>query len=296
MLEAKEDHARLKAEAAAKHHDGDAAPGDEGLESLSRLLEDMSTPLGIRSAQTTAKLPPPPTTGGPDETAAAAAASVDGPTYAVTYAPTYEQSHALAKAADFDRRLLALEAALGVGSSAAPEADHGGLPRAMLPTLDSLEKQISTLSQASTANLDAISRRVRTLASEQEKLNESREKARALRDELDKHAADEPANEAKVKALYAILPAIEGLAPMLPALLDRLRSLRAMHAAAAAAGQALERVEAQQADMAAEMKLWRDGLHQVEGAMRDGDATVKGNVAVMEGWVRDLEERMARLA
>ncbi|EQL00716.1 Dynamitin subunit 2 [Ophiocordyceps sinensis CO18] len=83
---------------------------------------------------------------------------------------------------------------------------------------------------------------------------------------------------------------------MLPPLLDRLRSLRAIHADAATASQTLERIEAQQADMTGELKQWRDGLEKMEGAMRNGDAAVKDNVKVMEGWVKDLEERMAKLA
>ena len=223
-------------------------------------------------------------------------------TYTVTYAPTYEQSHALAKAADFDRRLLMLEKGLGISSSTLPEAGSDGLARAILPTLDSLEKQISTLAQASTANLDAISRRVRTLAAEQDKLNDSREKAKTLREELGKHApaaapaaGEESEQEAKINALYGILPTIESLTPILPPLLDRLRSLRAIHADAATAAETLSRIEREQVDMAAELKQWRQGLEKMESAIKNGDETVKGNMKVMHGWVKDLEERMAKL-
>ncbi|KAL3961783.1 hypothetical protein ACCO45_003306 [Purpureocillium lilacinum] len=291
VAEAKEDYAKRKVDAAAKT--GEAETSDERLDSLSQLLDGMSAPLGGSPGPGTMKAFKPKA---PSDDVVA----TDGPTYTVTYAPSYEQSHALAKAADFDRRLLMLEKALGISSTSAPEAGQDGLPRAILPTLDSMEKQISTLSQASTANLDAISRRVRTLASEQDKLNESREKAKALREELGKHGpaspSDESEQEAKINALYGILPTIENLTPILPPLLDRLRSLRAIHADAAAASQTLERIESQQAEMTGELKQWKEGLDKMEGAMKDGDATVKGNVKVMEGWVKDLEERMAKLA
>jgi nuclear migration protein JNM1 len=206
----------------------------------------------------------------------------------------------LAKAADFDRRLVMLERGLGVGSSSAPEAGENGLPRAVLPTLDTLEKHISTLAQASTSNLDAISRRVRNLASEQDKLNDSKERARALREELGKQGSSPPPEEseqeAKINALYGILPTIESLTPMLPSLLDRLRSLRAIHADAATASQTLDRIEKQQVDMTGEMKQWRDGLEKMEGVIKEGDTSVQGNMKVMEGWVKDLEERMAKLS
>lgn len=275
---------------------GDAEHDDERLETLSRVLDDISKPAGFGAAPRTARPPPmEDKTVGTSESAAAS-----GPTYTVTYAPTYQQSHSLAKAADFDRRLVMVEQALGISSSSMLEVGRDGLPRAILPTLDTMEKQISTLSQASTANLDAISRRVRTLATEQDKLNEAREKAKSLREELGKHSAtspeDESEHEAKVNALYGILPTIEGLTPMLAPLLDRLRSLRAIHADAATASQTLEHIETQQADMAGELKQWRDGIEKMEGAMRNGDAAVKDNVNVMEGWVKDLEERMAKLA
>ncbi|KAL7958670.1 Dynamitin domain-containing protein [Trichoderma compactum] len=270
----------------------DGSPGDLRLESLSQTLDDLSRRSGITGIQ---KIDPASSSAGE-----AVAGSLEaGPTYTITYAPTYEQTHALAKAADFDRRLLILERSLGISSSSMSEAGEGGLPRAILPTLDSLEKQISTLSQASTANLDTISRRVRALATEQDKFNESREKAKALREELGKHAGSPPADtseqEAKINALYAILPTIENLTPILPPLLDRLRSLRAIHADAATASQTLDQIEKQQAEIATEVKLWKDGIEKLEETVSNGDKVMKANVEVMEGWVKDLEQRLEKL-
>lgn len=289
MQEAKDEYTRLK------ESEKDASSADDTrLESLSQALEEISSPIGV--SHTTAKLAPAPVEATedkvPDEP------NTGGSTYTVTYAPSYEQSHALAKAADFDRRLLSLEKGLGVNLSSSAETGESGLPRAMLPTLDTLEKQIQTLAQASTANLDAISRRVRTLAAEQDKLNDSREKAKALRDELGKgssQSTEDTDQDTKINALYGILPTIESLTPMLPPLLDRLRSLRAIHADAATASETLDQIEQRQADMASELKQWREGLDKLNGVMKDGDETVKGNMTVMEGWVKDLEARMAKL-
>ncbi|PHH93140.1 hypothetical protein CDD83_21 [Cordyceps sp. RAO-2017] len=301
--EAKEEQAKRTTASAAPTLEAEE-PSDGRLEALSQALDEMSRPTSFGPVSEPAAKPPavetkaPKTTDDGDSVAEAAAA--EGPTYTITYAPTYAQSHALAKTADFDRRLVLLEKALGISSSSVPEAGRDGLPRAVLPTLDAMDKQISTLSQASTANLDAISRRVRTLASEQDRLNDSREKAKALREELGKHSPTSPTGEseqdAKINALYAILPTIENLTPMLPPLLDRLRSLRAIHADAATASQTLDRIETQQTEMAGELKQWREGLDKLEKAMGDGDATVKGNMQTMDSWVKDLEERMAKLA
>ena len=158
-------------------------------------------------------------------------------TYTVTYAPSYEQSHALAKAADFDRRLVLLEQAIGITSSALPELENNGLPRAIMPTLDALQKQILTLSEASTSSLDSISRRVRTLTQEAEQLEKSRKAAKAAQDALASQGggvsaadADDTEQTAKINALYGTLPTIESMTPLLPPLPGprRLRALSAV--------------------------------------------------------------------
>jgi nuclear migration protein JNM1 len=193
-----------------------------------------------------------------------------------------------------------LEQGLGISASSAVETNGAGLTRAMLPTLQSLEQQISTLAQASTANLDAISRRVRTLAADQQQLNEKQEQAKRLREDMNKSGnskeEDDADQEAKINALYGTLPTIESLTPMLPPLLDRLRSLRAIHADAATASDTLDRIEQEQVDLTEELKQWREGLEKIEGAVKDGDTAIKGNMKVMEGWVKELEERVAKLA
>ncbi len=226
----------------------------------------------------------------------------DGATYTVTYAPSYEQSHALAKAADFDRRLVLLERAIGITSSALPELESNGLPRAIIPTLDTLQKQILTLSEASTSSLDSISRRVRTLTQEADQLEKSRKAAIAAQDALASQGGSLPVDTddmeqtAKINALYGTLPTIESMTPLLPPLLDRLRSLRAIHADAATASETLERIERSQGEMAAEIKQWREGLDKIEAAMGEGETTMTANMQVVEGWVKDLEAKISTLS
>lgn len=306
--EVKEEYAKRKAASSTTTNDG-VSTNDKGLYSLSQVLEEISKPTGRRGMSQPLKAVTVPDKDEDEEENEdddeddedeedfkPAPKAGDSATYTVTYAPTYEQSHALAKATEFDRRLLMLEKGLGINSSLMPEADANGLPRAILPTLDSMNRQISTLSEASTANLDAISRRVRALAAEQDKLNDSREKAKSLREELGRHAptgqTEESEQEAKINALYGILPTIESLTPVLPPLLDRLRSLRAIHADAATASETLSRIEKQQADMATELKQWNEGLQKLEGSIMNGSVVVENNKKVIEEWVKDLEERI----
>ncbi|KAF2965144.1 hypothetical protein GQX73_g8429 [Xylaria multiplex] len=227
--------------------------------------------------------------------------SVDNATYTVTYAPSYDQSHALAKAADFDWRLALLEKAIGISSTTTPDLEGNGLPRAILPTLETLQNQIMMLSEASTSSLDSISRRVRTLTQEAEQLEKSRKAAKVAQEELSSAGgptveADDAEQIAKINALYGTLPTIESLTPLLPPLLDRLRSLRAIHADAAAASDTLERIEKSQSEMALDIKQWREGLEKIEEAMSEGETSMSGNMKVIEGWVKELEAKMAALS
>ncbi|KAK3382338.1 Dynamitin-domain-containing protein [Lasiosphaeria ovina] len=296
--EAKEEYGKQKT-AANQIEAGDTAQDGE-IASLSKILNEMTrlddtlAPRTMSTAEHRAA--------GPGEQPAERGG--EGTIYTITYAPSYDQSHALAKAADFDRRLVILEKALGVGSAAMPEFDSAGLPRAIVPLLDSLHKQISTLSEASTSSLDSISRRVRNLAQEAEILEKTRRNAKAAQDALASTGAvpvaevlsvEDSEQTAKINALYGTIPTIENLTPLLPPLLDRLRSLRMIHADAATASETLARLEAKQADMAGDIQQWREGLEKVESAMGDGDAAMAKNMDVMAAWVKDLEAKMAKL-
>lgn len=304
--EAKEEYGKQKATTETPATDDTQQEGE--LASLSQVLDeiskgsgDLAQGLGFRPLRTSNL---------PQQEVADAAGQVEhgdgtSATYTVTYAPTYEQTHALAKAADFDQRLALLEKAIGIGSSTVPELDSSGLPRAIIPTLEKMQKQVSTLSEASSSSLDTISRKVRQLTQEAEQLEKSRRQAKQAKDALASTGtgSSSPANTeaedseqtTKINALYSTLPTIESLTPLLPPLLDRLRSLRAIHADAATASETLDRIEKRQTDMASDIKQWRDGLEKVEAAMKEGESTIGSNMKVVEGWVKDLEEKMAKL-
>ncbi|GAW20678.1 hypothetical protein ANO14919_101870 [Xylariales sp. No.14919] len=292
IQEAKEEYGKQTAESGDKspQHDAELVTLSQALEELSTQPEEVLGPRArpARPVRESAKLQED-----------VPLASLDNATYTVTYAPSYDQSHALAKAADFDWRLALLEKAIGISSTATPELEGNGLPRAILPTLETLQNQIITLSEASTSSLDGISRRVRTLTQEAEQLEKSRRAAKVAQEELSSAGgptveADDAEQIAKINALYGTLPTIESLTPLLPPLLDRLRSLRAIHADAATAGDTLERIERSQSEMALDIKQWREGLEKIEEAMSEGETSMSGNMKVIEGWVKELEAKMAQ--
>ena len=249
-----------------------------------------------------ARAAPPPVRGG-------AAPSVDGATYTLSYQPPTGDAHALALAASFDARLKDLEAALGLASVPLPTQSDAA-PRPLVPALDAVEKQVALLATTTPASLDALGKRIRHLTAEAEQLEDKRKAAKHAFDEM-RTAATEPSPdkrppsisvledtemEAKISALYNTLPTIETLAPTLPQVLERLKSLRLLHADAASAASRLEAVDAQGKDVAEEIKLWRRGLENVEAAVAESENTTKKNMAVVESWVQELEERIKVLA
>ncbi|SPN96710.1 uncharacterized protein DNG_00230 [Cephalotrichum gorgonifer] len=324
--EAKEEYARRRASAAAGKTKGEEEAGREELGSLGQILEEISRPAGVGRSTRVGK---PLAAVSQEAGDYAQGSAISEATYTVTYAPAYEQSHALAKAAEFEQRLVSLERTIGVGSTTSLELGLNGLPRAILPTVESMHQQISALGTASTTSLDAISRRVRAIVTDIDNLNK-RKAQKIPQQETSKYgsdihdsepraglgerrstltsrredeaaaaaaaAAEKDDQAAKINALYGTLATIENLAPLLQPLLDRLRSLRAIHADAAAASETLDRIEKQQVDTAAELRQWREGLKQISAKMEEGGARMEGNMKVMDAWVKDLESRMGKLS
>ncbi|KAI7369730.1 hypothetical protein KC354_g1698 [Hortaea werneckii] len=266
---------------AAQTGQRDAEPegnGEEGVESLSRLLSSVEMPRrqGTRSSQVPAR----PTTTEDDKGIARDVAEGD---------MTDEQM--LGKVTDFDTRLSALEQALGLSSLDSATAE--GLTTPLLPSLTLLDQQLTALSTASSlTNLEAASSRLSKLKTEAQQLGSSE----GDDDEVGAAAtALHPEDQEKLQSLYTLLPNLQTLAPTVPAILTRLRSLRTLHTTAANAGTSLDALEQKQAEMEKELKAWREGLEKVEQAVSQADEANGRNGKVVEGWVKELEGRMKTL-
>jgi nuclear migration protein JNM1 len=173
----------------------------------------------------------------------------------------------------------------------------------------------SSTTTMSTPHLEMLSARVRKLTTDAENLAQARKRAydaaktaqaarigRTTSDltiaspiEPEQSAAQRDEQATKIQALYATLPIIQSLHPILPSVLERLRSLRAIHAGAAQASESLDELEKRQAEMTGEIEQWREGLKTVEEKMNQGEVALKGNIELVEPWVRDLEKRLERL-
>ncbi|WAR58962.1 hypothetical protein PtB15_10B303 [Puccinia triticina] len=171
-------------------------------------------------------------------------------------------------AAQLDGRLSVLEDLLGSHSllQAASTASGGGeisLPPPLLVTIAKLEHQLSLLTQP--RHLDSISRRVKVIVTDLERVHEARRKltdSRPLSIALASgitvvtHNQQQPGSSAlanvpgviapapdrapplppdalhKLDRLYSLLPRLDPLLPLVPHLLSRLRSLAHLHASA----------------------------------------------------------------
>ncbi|EOD49051.1 putative dynactin subunit 2 protein [Neofusicoccum parvum UCRNP2] len=244
-------------------------------------------------------------------------------TTTITVTASSEQAaQALSRAADFDARLSQLEKALGLNANNMPDI-AANPPKSILHNLDSLERQLLTITEVSTSSLDAASRRVQKLTQEAERLEELRKAAKAAQDSatspttassrqrsgtVSAAAADAPPPEmmgayiedpervAKINALYGTLTTIESLSPTLPLVLERLRTLRLIHTSAGTASATLDELEKRQSEQAEEIRQWRDALTKIEENLKGGEDTLQGNIKTVGDWVRDLEARIAKFA
>ncbi|GFF27608.1 probable dynactin subunit 2 [Aspergillus udagawae] len=193
----------------------------------------------------------------------------------------------------------------------------GPTPASAVPTTGSAPPSTTF----TTTHLEALSSRVRRLTADTEALASARKRAvdaaKAAQNariatatiehtsdmsvssssatEIDQAATQRDEQATKIQALYATLPTIQSLHPILPSVLERLRSLRAIHAGAAQAADSLNELEKRHAEMTREIEQWREGLKVVEAKMGQSEAAMKSNIELVEPWVRDLEKRLERL-
>lgn len=196
-------------------------------------------------------------------------------------------TQALNKVADFDARLAILERQLGITSLDAPEASTATSFTPIIPTLSLLDRQLALLtSSISQTHIDTLAQKLQQ--------QQQTPKPSGTTDGL--HELHTPEDMAKLRALYALLPTLTSLSPTVPPLLTRLRSLRTLHANAVTASQTLDEVERKQDEADREIREWRDGLKKVEEAVAKAESGMLENSAAVETWVKELEERVKRLA
>jgi nuclear migration protein JNM1 len=204
----------------------------------------------------------------------------------------------LARAAEFDSRLILLETSLGVTAANMPDiGDDAAKP--ILPMIQNLEQVIGT-AFAQPSQLEAAQAKTRQLLKDAERLSRVQAESRDARSDptppINGHnevSIDSVDQQSKVNALYGLLPSIDSLSPTVPLLLDRLRTLRLLHTSAATSSATLSDIEQQQQEQEEEIKQWKEALDQVEKNLKEGQSTLSENMQKMGDMVKNLEGRIS---
>ncbi|CEQ39514.1 SPOSA6832_01076, partial [Sporobolomyces salmonicolor] len=208
-------------------------------------------------------------------------------------------------------------------TSLAPLSQTNAIPLPLVQTVSRLDHLLTLLAQP--RHLDSISRRVKVLVSDLERIHESRRKlgdtrplnialsggmtlstggadgASASRSTTSLSASTTTGSAAaslppdalqKIDALFSLLPRLDPLLPLAPRLLTRLRSLSALHASAASFSESVSSLKDEVSRLGEGEKGLKEVLDGLEGSIKDNEGRMKGN---LQGLEKRLEEVVARL-
>ncbi|KAL7423570.1 hypothetical protein Q5752_001150 [Cryptotrichosporon argae] len=215
---------------------------------------------------------------------------------------------------EVDRRLARLEEV--VGPSNYGLSDDQASP--LLPTLARLDHLASLLSQP--RHLDAISRRVKLLLVELDRAAAASASATrrapstpALGADRDRKGgagggggreagssagalALSPAEHASLDHVFALLPRLDPLLPILAPLLNRLKSLATLHAEAGATTDALRKLQTGKRRVADEVNELRDVVDGLRMGVEESARGVERNWDAVEQRIKALDERIKALS
>ncbi|GAA5889303.1 hypothetical protein JCM16303_000172 [Sporobolomyces ruberrimus] len=216
---------------------------------------------------------------------------------------------------ELESRLSELEKIIGANEADIDETSAHPVP--LLPTLSRLDHLLTLLTQP--RHLDSISRRVKVLTSDLERIHESRRKlgdTRPLNVALQggvmtlsttggsgigttststggststASSSNVPPDALqKIDALFTLLPRLDPLLPLAPRLLTRLRSLQTLHHSSTTFSTTLSTLRTEVSSLGER----REGLEQVLGTLEE---SFKGNEERFEGNLKGLESRLEGL-
>jgi len=161
-----------------------------------------------------------------------------------------------------------------------------------------MEAILNMLSQPD--ELESASRRVKVVLADLDKATTPSSKtaglagARAMSKE-DSSLKLNPTDAQKVDALYACLPRIEPLMPLVPPLLTRLRSLAMLHSGASAFQSTLSTLETDAANMKETDVEVKEVLDRLDKGITKQAEVMKANWGSLSERLQQLNERVARL-
>lgn len=255
-------------------------------------------------------------TPGPDGNSTASTPTI---TYELLYTPQTLKTTTLTKLTTLESRLTSLERLLG--TSHLDPTDQTDAATSLLQSsgsligaLERLDHHLALLSQPRT--LDALSRKVKNLTGEMERLAELRKK-RELETSLQLEGRGssstslegEPSSTAiptsqqitpdqdrKINRLFLTLDRIDPIASVVPHLLARLQGLRSLHAEAAVFSESLKMLVREQERIGEGAKVVEEALKSLEGSVKENEEGVRRNLESLEDRMKALGERVERLS
>ncbi|CAG8483519.1 6012_t:CDS:10 [Ambispora leptoticha] len=209
-------------------------------------------------------------------------------TYELYYSPETIKTHALAKTAELDERISVLEKVLGTSHGQNFDDLLLSIPNAnLIMSVEKLEQHMQLLIQP--RHLESITRKVKTLTSELEKVNDLKNK------ELSNGGVIPFETGEKVDRLFGLLDKIDPLIALAPALVNRLKSLQQLHNEAAVFNDTIKMLVGEQSKIGDELKNLNDVAGKLKTSIKENDELIYKNIEKVEARVSDLAQRLDKV-
>lgn len=249
-------------------------------ESIRRLIQQIKQPSAVSS-----------------DAADAAVAPLTG-----TSASATSETRRTVDMAHLEARLSELESTLGLEEVLLDESKP--VSRPVLPTLSRLEHQLSLLSQP--RHLDAISRRVKVLVTEMDRVHDVRRKLgttttaggdtlSAIEPSSTSTPALTPTDLTKLQHLFDVSTRLEPLLPVIPSVLSRLQTLSELHSSAAHFGSTLQELEEANEERQRQDHELNQLLQKMEVNMEQTQKTVEANLVSLQSRIEDVAARLDKV-
>ncbi|KAJ9474737.1 hypothetical protein PHBOTO_004634 [Pseudozyma hubeiensis] len=193
-----------------------------------------------------------------------------------------------------EARLSELESTLGLEEALLDESKP--VPRPVLSTLSRLEHQLSLLSQP--RHLDAISRRVKVLVTELDRVHDVRRKLGTnveATKPTDSSSTLTPAELTKLQQLFDVSTRLEPLLPIVPSVLTRLQTLSELHSSASHFASTLQELEEANEDRQHQDEQVDALLQKMEVNMEQNRKTVEANLSSLQSRIEDVAGRLEKV-
>ncbi|KAF9582474.1 Dynactin subunit 2, partial [Lunasporangiospora selenospora] len=199
-------------------------------------------------------------------------------TYELYYSPDNARLHTATKTAELAERIAVLERSVG----STPMQSGTSL----VGTVEKLELDIKMLAQP--RQLEQLSRRLKAVTSELERVQELQSKEAAA-------SGISTETESKVNSLFELVDKIDPLVSLAPVLVTRLKGLKGLHAEAAVFSDSIKMISDEQTKVTEELKGLDAVSVKLQESLTENENAIHKNIEVIDGRITQLVERIQRL-